>query len=64
MDTGLKLEGYFLLPSVMHNLILDPERHVIIHHACRGTIETAIIRAGELRLEPPALTFPVSKAFA
>ena len=64
MDTGLKLEGYFLLSSVMHYLILDPERHVITHHARRGTIETTIIRGGEVRLEPPGLIFPASEAFA
>ena len=63
LDTGLKLEGYFSLPSVAHYLILDPERRVITHHARRKTIETAIIRDGEVILEPPGLVFPASEAF-
>jgi Uma2 family endonuclease len=64
IDTGVKLEGYFSLPSVTHYLILDPERHVITHHARRGTIETTIIREGEVRLDPPGLVFQASEAFA
>ena len=31
-DHGLKLDGYFSLPSVQHYLILDPDRRVMIHH--------------------------------
>jgi Uma2 family endonuclease len=64
MDTGVKLADYFALPSVMHYLILDPERRVITHHARRSRIETAIIRDGEVRLEPPGIVFPAESAFA
>ena len=31
-DHGLKLDGYFSLPSVEHYMILDPDRRVLIHH--------------------------------
>ena len=65
-DHGAKLTGYFSLPSVMHYLILDPERCVLIHHK-RGQgeiIETRILTEGLVRLDPPGLEAPVADMFA
>ena len=31
-DHGIKLDGYFSLPSVAHYLIIDPDRRMMIHH--------------------------------
>ena len=65
-DHGVKLAGYFSLPSVAHYLILDPERRVVIHHK-RGNgevLETRILSAGALRLDPPGLEIPVAELFA
>jgi Uma2 family endonuclease len=62
-DTGAKLEGYFSLPSVMHYLIVDAERRVVTHLARRQTIETTIIRDGQVRLDPPGFAFDASPAF-
>jgi Uma2 family endonuclease len=65
-DHGAKLTGYFSLPSVMHYLILDPERRVLIHHK-RGqgeVLETRILTEGLLRLDPPGLEAPVADMFA
>lgn len=65
-DHGIKLTGYFSLPSVAHYLILDPERRVLIHHK-RGhgdVIETRILTEGLLRLDPPGLEAPVAEMFA
>ncbi len=65
-DHGAKLAGYFSLPSVMHYLILDPERRVLIHHK-RGqgdVIETRILTEGVVRLDPPGLEAPVAAMFA
>jgi Uma2 family endonuclease len=65
-DHGAKLTGYFSLPSVMHYLILDPERRVLIHHK-RGQgdiIETRILIEGLVRLDPPGLEAPVADMFA
>lgn len=64
-DHGVKLDGYFSLPSVEHYLIIDPERRVLIHHK-RGTgaIETRILRDGVLRLDPPGLEAEVTAFFA
>ena len=65
-DHGAKLTGYFSLPSIVHYLILDPERRVLIRHK-RGqgdVIETRILTEGLLRLDPPGLEAPVAEMFA
>ena len=64
-DHGVKLEGYFSLPSIAHYLILDPERAAAIHHR-RGrgdAIETRILHSGPLRLDPPGLDLAVDALF-
>jgi len=62
-DHGVKLVGYFSLPSVAHYLILDPERRTAVHHwPGRGDlIETRILTAGPLRLDPPGLEITVDE---
>jgi len=65
-DHGVKLEGYFSLPSVMHYLILDADARKAIHHK-RGQgdiIETRILSDGTFRLDPPGLEVPVADMFA
>src|SRR5271157_2184818 len=63
-DHGVKLDGYFSLPSVEHYLILDPDRRVMIHHK-RGqaAIETRILRDGLVRLDPPGFEAKVAGFF-
>jgi Uma2 family endonuclease len=64
-DHGVKLAGYFSLPSLAHYLILDPERRTVIHHK-RGqgeVIETRILTDGSLRLDPPGLELTVAELF-
>jgi Uma2 family endonuclease len=64
-DHGVKLSGYFSLPSVAHYLILDPEGRTAIHHR-RGqgdVIETRILTAGPLRLDPPGLELAAEALF-
>jgi Uma2 family endonuclease len=54
-DLGVKLQGYFALPSLHHYLVIDPDRPLLIHHR-RGTgdaIETRIAGGPTLRLDPP-----------
>jgi hypothetical protein len=65
LDHGVKLEGYFSLTSLVHYLILDPDRRVLIHHRRgeAGAIETRIVRDGALRLEPPGLETSVGELF-
>jgi Uma2 family endonuclease len=65
-DHGVKLAGYFSLPSLTHYLILDADSRTAIHHK-RGPgdlIETRILKDGQLRLDPPGLEIPVQDMFA
>ncbi|MBE7201056.1 MAG: Uma2 family endonuclease [Parafilimonas terrae] len=66
VDSGLKLARYFSLASVMHYLIIDSVRRVVIHHrrAEAGLIETRIATQETLDLTPPGLTLPVPELFA
>ena len=64
-DHGVKLVGYFSLSSVAHYLIVDPERRTAVHHR-RGQgdlIETRILTAGALRLDPPGFELTVDELF-
>jgi Uma2 family endonuclease len=65
-DHGLKLDGYFSLRSVEHYLILDADRHVMIHHkrGQNGAIETRILRDGKVRFDPPGFEAEVAGFFA
>lgn len=64
-DTGQKLDGYFRVPSVMHYLIVDPKKQMVIHHR-RGSedlIETRIVSAGAIDLNPPGLILRLDEVF-
>jgi Uma2 family endonuclease len=65
-DHGVKVRGYFSLPSVSHYLILETDARMLIHHK-RGqgdVIETRMLSEGLLRLDPPGLEIPVLEMFA
>jgi Uma2 family endonuclease len=63
-DLRDKLQGYFRVPSVQHYLIVDPDKHLVIHHA-RGedAIATRILTDGSIRLEPPGLDLAFAELF-
>jgi Uma2 family endonuclease len=63
LDKTGKLIDYFSLASVYHYLIIDLRRRVVLHHrrGDNGLIATAILRQGDLRLNPPGLSFPVEE---
>jgi len=66
MDLGVKLQGYFTVPSVQHYLVIDPDRPLLIHHK-RGTgdaIETRIVSDRNLRLDPPGLDLDLAEVLA
>ena len=65
VDRGVKLAGYFSLPSVRHYLIFDTEKRVIIHHRRdeEGQIGVRIFRDGSLTLDPPGLAVEVQDIF-
>ena len=65
-DVNEKLVGYFTVASILHYLIVDPDKRFVIHHK-RGAgelIETRILHVGNLALDPPGLTLPVEDLFA
>jgi Uma2 family endonuclease len=55
IDASAKLIGYFRLASIVHYLIVDPDRPVIIHHARTeaGDILTRLVSGQSIRLDPP-----------
>jgi Uma2 family endonuclease len=65
IDTSIKLPDYFRVPSVMHYLIVDPERPLIIHHARGkdGPILAGIVREGAIDLDPPGLELVLSDIY-
>jgi Uma2 family endonuclease len=56
-DHGVKLQGYFTLPSLRHYLIVDPERARLIHHerGAAGAVPPHIVTGPRLQLDPPGL---------
>jgi Uma2 family endonuclease len=65
-DHGVKLDGYFSLGSILHYLILDPDRRVMIHHrrGHAGAIETRVLREGLVVFDPPGFGAEVAAFFA
>ena len=63
-DTGVKLVGYFAVPSIMHCLIVHPIRRAIIHH--RRTpdgISTSIIANGPSSVDLPGITVTLEEIY-
>lgn len=65
LDAGLKLGDYFRLPSVRHYLIVNTASRSVIHHERSedGRIETRIVRAGAMTLDPPGIAMAVESFF-
>ncbi len=64
-DLTAKSIDYFLVPSIRHYLIVDLKRHVVLHHR-RGegdAIPAAIMREGDIRLDPPGLSVAFADLF-
>ena len=63
-DTGAKLAGYFLVPSIAHYLIVHPTRRTVIHHRRSGNgIETQIIANGLIAMDPPGIVITVEEIY-
>ncbi len=65
VDAQLKLAGYFRLPSVMHYLVVDPDKPLLIHHA-RGSgdaIVTRIVTDGSIKLDPSGIELRVADLY-
>jgi Uma2 family endonuclease len=65
LDAGTKLTDYFRLPTLRHYLIVRIDRPTVVHHvrASDGTLQTRIVAAGEIRLDPPGISLAVSAFF-
>jgi Uma2 family endonuclease len=65
-DHGVKLQGYFTLPSLWHYLIVDPDRARLIQHkrAAGNATETEIVTGARLRLDPPGLDVDLTEVLA
>ena len=66
IDTGVKLVGYFRLPSARHYLIVDIGARAVTHHRrdAAGEIATRVLRTGPLALDPPGIAVEVEDFFA
>jgi Uma2 family endonuclease len=66
IDASAKLVGYFRVPSVVHYIIVDPDKPLVVHHA-RGTgdmILTHIVTQGAIELDPPGLAVALADIYA
>lgn len=64
-DTGAKLADYFRVASLRHYLIVRTDRPTVIHHR-RGDgdlIETRIVTAGSLDLDPPGIALDLDRIY-
>jgi Uma2 family endonuclease len=61
-DFDIKFVDYFSVPSIRHYLIVYPTRGVVLHHRRNegGEIGSGIRRDGEIALNPPGITVPVT----
>jgi Uma2 family endonuclease len=61
-DVEAKLVDYSSVPSIQHYLIVHPERRVVVHHQRQGrnAFTSRILHDGEVTLDPPGITVPVT----
>jgi Uma2 family endonuclease len=65
-DLSDKLAGYFLVPSIAHYLVIDPEESEVIWYrrAAGGMLEPPVpLREGFLKLDPPGIALDVADIF-
>jgi Uma2 family endonuclease len=65
-DLTRKMVAYFRVPSVRHYLIFWADRPQVIHHRRRDAdegIETRVVTAGEIRLDPPGVLITVEEVY-
>jgi Uma2 family endonuclease len=65
LDAQMKLAGYFRLASVMHYLVIDPDKPLVMHHArnADGSILTRIVSDGSTALEPPGIDLSIADLY-
>jgi Uma2 family endonuclease len=66
-DLTRKLVPYFRRPSVRHYPIVWADRPQVVHHRHRDEspgIDTPMLTAGEIRLDPPGVSITVEQVYA
>jgi Uma2 family endonuclease len=66
IDAARKLGDYFQLPSVVHYLIVDPRKPLILHHARTAgseTVLTHIVTEGTVVLDLPGITLVMADVY-
>ncbi len=60
------MREYFRLPSVRHYLIVWADGQQIVHYRRddEGTVATALLTSGALRLDPPGVAIGVEEIYA
>lgn len=61
-DVQTKFIDYFVVPTIRHYLIVFSEKRTVVHHRRndQGTIDTRIVREGDIVLDPPGMTVAVA----
>ena len=64
-DIETKLLDYFSVASVRHYLIVFSAKRALVHHRRneRGSLDTQILHDGNVTLDPPGMSVPVSALF-
>jgi hypothetical protein len=64
-NTGLKVEGYFNVPTIAHYLVVDLAKRILLH--CRrqndARIDLPILRSGTFTLDPPGISVELALFF-
>jgi Uma2 family endonuclease len=67
VDLSRKMVAYFRVPSVKHYLIFWPDQPQVIHHRRWDEgegIDTRVLTAGQIRLDPPGLSIAIDEVYA
>jgi hypothetical protein len=64
--TASKRECYFIVPSLAHYIIIDPDRPVVIHHkrGAANAVETELVTGARVQLDPPGLDIDLTEVLA
>jgi Uma2 family endonuclease len=65
VDTGTKLINYFKLPSVVHYLVVNATKKIVLHYfrGVEGTPQLKVVESGSIELGQPKLTIDLADVF-
>ncbi|MCC3247354.1 Uma2 family endonuclease [Methylocystis sp. WRRC1] len=65
IDTNAKLGDYFRVASVIHYLVVDLGRRLVLHYQRQGEqIVVAFVKDGAIMLDPPGLAIETAEIFS